>query len=651
MFLEDLITPKKLDEVLENADNAAVLFDEEEQKAIAEKVYSDYENDRSTLDGWYEKYDKAMELALQIVHRKSHPWPGAANVKYPLVIQSAIAFNARAYPALMNGINPVKGQVVGRDDQGIKTQIALAVEKHMNYQLLQQMEEWEEDMDRMLLILPIVGTAFKKTYRDLESNQNVSKLILPKHLILNYNTDPNRFHLTRKTEVFEDYPNEIIENIRKGIYLDPELDKPTGINKDELHKDNSDEATGQENTGEIDDGTPYVQIEQHTWLDLDGDGYSEPYIVTVNVDHTKLLRIVPRFNGEEGILRNDKGEITFIEPIEFYTKFGFIPNPDGGVYDVGFGQLLGPISNTVDTTINQILDAGTMSNLPSGFVGKGARLNAKTIRLKPGEWKVIPTRGSSIKDNLFPVPSSEPSNVLLALLQLMIQAGQTLASSTEIMQGGEQPHNQKATTSNILQEESMRIFTAIYKRIRKSLSKEYRKLFILNSLYEDPRNIQNVLDFPNLEEYGNIYDPTQLNVVPAADPTTAIKEQRIQTLYQVLQIGAQFGNTNLPIVQRRLYEAMEVAGIDEIMPMNPDGSIALPPPPPSFEEIELRSNTLLKMREQDIDLLKIVSDADIKTDENRVKASDVMAKIIDSENRIKESNAKQKQSESKAGSS
>lgn len=542
--------------------NIAEDLDKHTLDMIGSEAKSGYEDDLDSRSEWEERNDQWMKLASQVIEGKSFPWEGASNVKYPLLTTAAIQFHARAYPALVPNTDIVKVRVTGKDLDGQKHEKAVRIGKHMTYQLLEQMPEWEEDMDKLCLSLPIVGCAFKKTYYSPLHERNVSELVPAKALVVNY-WAKSLEEAYRKTQIIEMNENQLIERQRAGVYIDCDLGDPqeghTG------HRDVSDEIQGLSDSGSIDASTPYIICEQHSYLDLDEDGYKEPYIITFEAASGKVLRIVANYS-EEDIVTNDKDEVVRITPFEHFTKFSFIPNPDGGFYDVGFGILLGPINESVNTLINQITDAGTMSNLQSGFLGRGIKLKRGDDRFKPGEWKTINSTGDDLRKSILPLPVREPSGVLFQLLSTLLESGQRLAQTTDMMVGENPGQNQAATTTMAVVEQGMKVFTAIYKRIHRSLKKEYKKLFKLNAEYLDVEEYFTILD-PDQETQGMIgfddYDLASMDVIPSADPniiTEAQKLAKAQGLLELLPLGI-----NPEIVKRRVLEAQEQYNIDELL--------------------------------------------------------------------------------------
>ena len=521
----------KLQKILESSNLAADLSTDDLIE-IGNDVVAGYETDLDSRKPWEKDLKNWTELALQVASDKTYPWPNAANIKYPLLATASMQFAARAYPTLVpsNG-KIVKCKVVGFDPTGEKTKRAFSISTHMSYQVLEQMDGWEEDMDKLLIALPISGTCFKKTYWDSTKQQNCSKLVLPKSLVVNYWTrcldDAERI-----TEVFYLSKRKIKERQNLGIFVEADLGDP---------QTPADEVTSSVNksfqlSGDYDETTPYTILEQHTYLDLDEDGYAEPYVVTVDLDSKTVLRIVPRFT-EEDVLVDEKQKVISITATQYYTKYGFIPNPDGGFYDIGFGRLLGPLNNSANTIINQLVDAGSLSNLQAGFIGKGLRIKMGESRFQPGEWKAVNAVGDDLKKQIFPLPVREPSQVLFNLLDLLLKSGKELASVAEIFVGKMPGQNTPATTTMASIEQGMKVFTAVYKRVYRSLTSEFRKIYKLNRQYMNPEEIISVLDEPVPQEY---YKGPEDDIIPGADPTAVSsqeKQAKVQAVMQLLSLG------------------------------------------------------------------------------------------------------------------
>lgn len=510
--------------VLLESTNIAESLDEQQLRKIGQDAFAGYDLDEQSRQDWIKHVDEWTKLAKQTIEPKTYPWVGASNVKYPLLSTAAMQFAARAYPSLV----PSNGRIVnakaqGKDPQGEKSQIAEAVSIYMSYQIMEEMSGWEEDMDKLLIMLPIVGTMFKKTYWDALKEENCSHIVMPKDLVINYWTR----HLCdaeRISEIIEMSDRKIKERQQAGLWLDVDLGRAPQPLMD------------QPGPSVVDETTPYTFIEQHTFLDLDEDGYKEPYIVTFHKESKKVVRIVARFD-ETTIKQGPDGKLHKIDPIQYYTKFGFVPNPDGGFYDIGFGVLLGPLNESVNTLINQLLDSGHLSTLQAGFIGKGLRIRMGDNRFTPGEWKAVNATGTDLKQQIMPLPTREPSNVLFQLMGSLISSGKELASVAEIFVGKMPGQNTPATTTMATIEQGMKVFTAVYKRLFRSLKEEFEKLARLNNMYLNPNTIVQDLDVTISAED---FNPKAHKIVPGADPTAVSQTERLmkaQGLMELLPTG------------------------------------------------------------------------------------------------------------------
>jgi chaperonin GroES len=336
----------------------------------------------------------------------------------------------------------------------------------------------------------------------------------------------------------------------------------------------------------VDDTTPYEFIEQHTYLDLDEDDYPEPYVVTFERNSGKVMRIAPCFDQDTMIMSDDGKDVIQIKKIEYYTKYGFIPSPDGGFYDVGFGTLLGPLNESVNTLINQLIDAGHLSSLQGGFLGKGLRLRMGETKFKPGEWKVVNATGDDLKKQIVPLPVKEPSNVLFELMGNLIQSGKELASVAEIFVGKMPGQNTPATTTMASIEQGMKVFTAVYKRIYRALGEEFIKLYRLNAIYLNPETDVEALD---MQIGPDFFNKKITKIYPGADPTAISQTEKLlkaQGLMDLLPTGV----LDPVAVVTRVLEAQEQPNYQQLYSAPVKQTGALPPQPdPKMLEIQAKS--------------------------------------------------------------
>ena len=551
---------------------------------IGRELCEAIEDDDRSRQGWLSTQEEWLKLASQVTDSKSFPWQGASNVKYPLLTLACVHFHARALPGLINNERPVLAKVTGRGNEE-KDQRANRVSMFTSYQILHLITEWMDVMDRMMFVLPMVGLCFKKTfYSDMDERQ-ISELVLPSELIINYYA--TSYKRARMTHCRYMDQNEVVEHQRAGFFLDVDL---TEIEDGESIQGVRDDTFGfSPGNNEMDE--EFLLHESHCFLDLDEDGYKEPYIVTLDSKSKKVLRIVARWD-EEGINHNEKGEVASIQPTDYFTPYQFIPDPNSSVYALGFGSLLGSTNESVNTLINQLIDAGTLSNLQSGFIGRGVKLKGGATRFKPGEWKLVNSTGDDLRKAIFPMPVREPSGALLSLLQLLLDAGQQVTSVSDMMMGENPGQNQKATTTMAVLEQGLAVFKGIYRRLHRALTKELKLITQLNYKYLDEELYHNVLDdimpqqMPGQQgmmpqdQGGSIEDfnLADMNIIPTSDPsiiTDAQKLMKAQSLLEKMSMGLPI---NPMIVTKRVLEAEQQEDIQELM--------TLPPKGPSPEEVE-----------------------------------------------------------------
>lgn len=602
---------KKAPEVLRKflkSKNVADEIDEEELNSIGRRVVDEYEIDLNSRSHREKQIDIAMDLAMLVKRSKNFPWPGASNVKYPLITHAAIQFASRAYPALVKGDKVVAGKVVGNDDgtpqpvidpqtqqpavnpetgqpavqmvgAGQKRERAERTSTYMNFQLLAQMPDWESDLDRMLHILPIVGSMFKKTYYDPMMGRPSSDLIMPKHFVIN-NAAKSLESASRYTQEFELFPNEIEERTRSGVYREIEY------NKAEPQEERSDYKKKKKSSDYADDpNAPHFFLEQHTYLDLDEDGYAEPYVVTVHKTSNQVVRIFPRFNLDS-IEVNARGQVARIIADQYFTKFGFVPSADGGIYDTGFGELLYPINETINSLINQLLDAGTLQNTGGGFVGKGLRIRGGAIKQKMGSYTVVDSTGGSIKDNIVPIPHADPSMVLFQMLGSLIEAGKDIASVKDIL-SGEQMANQAATSTLAMIEQGITSFKAIYKRLYRSQKEEFKKLYKLNARFLSDVDYQNVLDIPGASARQD-FNVGSMDIIPVSDPDVVTDAQRMAKAQLLMELRGDPTLDSTEIVNR-LFDAANIEDRAQLM--------AKQAPPPDIDVIKEKNRSEEKQLE------------------------------------------------------
>ena len=651
----DIKTKYNLQEILV-AQNVCDLLTEEDCKSIGDCVVKEFDMDDETREQWKEKYQEAWKLALQVTEAKTSPWPGSSNVKFPLLTEACLQFQSRAYPALVTEPELVKCRAVGEDPDGSRNDRAERVSQFMSWQLLEEDEEWEADTDKMLLTLPITGCVIRKSYYDFVCEHNKSCMILPEDFVVSYYTK-SLDECPRATHILHYSQREIENRQRLGIYC--KVDQELGPGQQQEAVSNL-EAERQQERGitepEGDPDAPRVILEQHRFLDLDGDGYEEPYVVTVDHATHKVLRVFPRFTDTDIRRDNDsktrqlasqtmqmmaaplpqdptqaqlvqkmrheqaqdaeqeiqrlkaQGKVLYIDPVIYFTKYSFIPAPDGAFYDVGFGSLLAPINHAVDTIVNQLIDAGSLQNSNVGFLGASIRVRGGDYRFRPFEWKKTDAAPGALKENIVPLPINQPSEVLFKLLDMLINYAERLSSVTDVMVGETPGQNTPASVVNTTLDQGMKVFSGILKRLYRSMKQEFRKLYRLNRLYLDPQEYFTVL---NSQNPGVVYQQDFLgdprDISPEADPSVASESQRLQRIQFLIQRSSTTPGYDTTALEQRLLKEMHIPDAQEIYPPVP--------PQPSVEQQELQikaADAQRKTMESHVDMMTAIAEADAK---------------------------------------
>ncbi len=547
-------------------------FDDADLQTIGETVYEGYEADERSRAPWLRRSQVAMDLAMQLQEAKTFPWVGCANVAFPLITIAALQWHARAYPELLGASEWVKCKTFGADPEGKKMKRAQRISAHMSYQLTEEDSAWEEQADRGFLNEAIVGTIFKKSIFKASSGHNVSELVLAKDLVLNYysksvETSP------RKTHIYPLTRNEIYERVKRGQFRDvlkEDWYSQVVAPKEDISKGvKADVRTGVTPPASPDALTPFTALEQHVEMDLDGDGYAEPYVITILQESHKPVRIVTRFEWQHVEMRQN--EVVAIRALEHFTKYGFIPSPDGGIYDVGFGTLIGPLNESVNSAINQLFDAGTMATTAGGFLGRGVKFRGGQYSFNPFGWNRMDSTGDDLAKGVVPLPVREPSQVLFSLLTLLIDYTNRVAGTVDVMVGENPGQNTPKYNMQAMQQEGSRIYNAIFKRQWRCMKEEFQKLWVLNATYLPVEEIDAGGVMVSREDY--LGDPAAIR--PAADPNLTSSAMRMEQAGMMAARAAIVGGYNKDEVERNLLRAARVEAIELFFP----GTDKIPPPP------------------------------------------------------------------------
>ena len=615
------------------ADNLVPLLAQTEVARIGTDVVREYEIDLASCKEFHEKYDRAMQIAMQVSTPKTFPWPKASNVIYPLLTEAAIQFQARAYPAIIDGSSVVKCRVLG-DDSGVpqagpdgqpvvqqtaegpqpawqvppgaKRDRADRVAAYMNWQFLNDIPGWEEDTDRLLLRLPIVGCVLRKTWHDGMRNQVNSETVSAKDFIVHYDT-VSLDRAPRYTHRLRYYPHEIEGFIRAGIWSRVPYDGEDGSDPHSL-----------------------VEIyEQCRLIDMDDDGLPEPYVVTVTPEG-HVARIVACYDADSIFIASQTGgqpvalseamqaakdaaaegvdveaalqdiRVVRIERKDYFTKYGFIPNPDGSFYDMGFGTLTDNLGAAVNTIINQLIDAGTLANMQGGFLSGGTKIKGGNMRFTPGEWKRVEGVSSGpLRENILPLQLPGPSPVLFQLLGMLIEAVKQITSVSDILSGN-QDSQTAPTTALALIEQGQKVFTAIYQRIHRALGSEAGVVYRLNRDYLDEERYFALNDGEQMQVGRRDFEDRDLDVKPVSDPR-AINDRVKMAKAQVLASHNGDPLVNQLEIRKREFEA---AGIDNI-----EALFEVPAPQPDPKMLADAAKSMAEVRAKDAETAKSLLEA------------------------------------------
>lgn len=570
--------------------NICDLLSEEEIIALGNELHRGLEMDIGSLADWRKQNLGWIKLATQVVERKDTPWENASNVKVPILSVAALNFQARAFPALVPQENVVKALVIGKDSDNTKAQKAKRVSRFMDYQVLHGITNWYEDMDKALFILPYSGTVFKKVYFDPTENRACIDMVLPQDLIVNYYAT-SLAKAGRISHRMSMTHNEIETYMRMGLWRDVDLDKPRN---DE--KPNTTTKISRSSPPPVADGTTtYNVYEIMCWIDLDKDGYEEPYIVTIEYENKTVFRIKARYQLEDESITwadESKSKVAKITPNEYYTNYIMIPATDSGIYGLGWGALVGPVNESVNTLINQLIDAGTLAVMPAGLIAHNLKVLGGNYKFKPGEWKLAQFIGENMRNSFVELPVKEPSSTLYNLMVFLVGYAEKLGSAMEIMTGALPGQNTKSTVAMQALEQGMKVMNSIHKRLYRALNKELALLYKVNSRHLPVESYFTILD----EKEGNQgtvlrddFDHSSHDILPAADVNMTSLQAQLMKAQGLLEVS-QITRLNMDEVARRILEAQEQPNVEALLDVPEQG----PPLEVQLKQMEIESAERIK---------------------------------------------------------
>jgi len=553
-------------------DNLAELLPEDITDPIGNELVENYMDYKASRKDWEQTYKTGLDLLGFKYDQRTEPFTGASGATHPVLAEAVTQFQAGAYKELLPAEGPVRTQIVGNPDQAKAAQ-AQRVKDYMNYELMEKMEEYEPEFDQMLFHLPLAGSTFKKVYYDELLGRAVSKFVPADDLVVPYSAT-SLDDADAIIETIKISENDLRKQQVAGFYSDIELQKPQD-KEDEIEKKER-ELEGTRKSGKQE--MVYTLLECHVNLDLEGfedkddelnpTGIKLPYIVTVDETSRKVLSI--RRNYEPTDPKRNK--------IQYFVHFKFLPGL--GFYGFGLIHMIGGLSRTATAALRQLLDAGTLSNLPAGFKQRGIRVRDEAAPLQPGEFRDVDAPGGNLRDAFMTLPYKEPSPTLLQLMGVVVSAGQRFAAIAD-MQVGEGNQSAAVGTTVALLERGSRVMSAIHKRCYAAMKQEFKLLGKIVAQYLPPEYPYDVVGGARNIKQTDFDD--RVDVVPVADPNIFSMSQRItlaQTQLQIATANPQLHN--MYQIYRNMYNAIGVKDVDAVLP---------PPPPtapkdPSLEHID-----------------------------------------------------------------
>jgi len=548
--------------------NLAEDMEEDELGRISADLFDEYENDKSSRDEWSRTYTQGLDLLGFKYEDRSQPFQGASGVTHPLLAEAVTQFSSTAFKEMMPADGPVRTRVVGKESVEVYQQ-AQRVKEFMNYQITNVMEEYTPELDQMLFYLPLSGSTFKKVYYDGQLGRAVSKFVPAEDLVVPY-TATDLDSCERITHVVKQSENDIRKKQVAGFYRDIDLSpssETTSYSSADI-KGKIDQIDGIQQTGSA---NIITLLEMHVDLDLEGfedkdksgepTGIKLPYIVTMEEQSGKVLSI--RRNYDEG----DE----FYKKKQYFVHYKFLPGL--GFYGFGLIHLIGGLSRTATQALRQLIDAGTLANLPAGFKTRGLRITDNDQPLQPGEFRDVDAPSGAIREGLMPLPYKEPSQTLFALLGFVVQAGQRFAQIAD-MQVGDANQGAPVGTTIALLERGSRIMSSIHKRMYYAMQKEFKLLAnVIQTYLPDEYPYQVIGGDKSIKQMD--FDE-RVDIIPVADPNIFSMAQRIQLAQTQLQLATSAPQLhNIKEAYMRMYEALGVKDIDKIMklekpePMSP----------------------------------------------------------------------------------
>jgi len=551
----DLMPQDPMDD--EFNDNLAEYIDEGTLQSMASELNADYDDDISSRKDWMQTYVDGLELLGLKIEERSEPWEGACGVYHPLLSEALVKFQAETMMATIPAAGPVKTQIIGKETPE-KKEAATRVQEDMNYQLMDVMKEFRPEHERMLWGLGLSGNAFKKVYYDPQLQRQVSMYVPAEDIVVPYGAS-NLESAERVTHVMRKTENELARLQNAGFYLDVDLGEPNNL-LDEVEKKIAEKMGFRASSD-----ARYKLLEMHVDLDIPGyedkdedgeeTGIKLPYVVTMEKGSNTILAIRRNWNP------NDKTK----QKRQHFVHYGYVPG--FGFYCFGLIHLVGAFAKSGTSLIRQLVDAGTLSNLPGGFKTRGLRVKGDDTPIAPGEFRDVDVPSGTMRDNIMPLPYKEPSQTLLALLNQIIQEGRAFANTAD-MQISDMSANSPVGTTLAILERTLKVMSAIQARVHYSMKQE---LGLLKTIIADytPADYSYEPEEGNRKAKKSDYD--NVDVIPVSDPNAATMAQKIVQYQAVMQLAQQSPQIyNIPLLHREMLDVLGIKNASKLVPMDDD---------------------------------------------------------------------------------
>ena len=538
-------------------DNLAEKMDAKELATLAEDLCSDFEDDISSRKDWMQTYVDGLDLLGLKVEDRTEPWPGACGVYHPLLTEAVVKFQAETIMETFPAQGPVRTKIIGEETKE-KKESAVRVQADMNHQLTDVMIEYRPEHEKMLWGLGLAGNAFKKVYFDPGLDRQTAMYVSADDLVVPYGA-ANIETAERVTHVMRKTKNELERLMESGFYVDVELDDPTD-SLDEVEKKIAEKMGFRATTD-----NRYKLLEMHVTLDLPGfpdkdedgkeTGLAVPYVITIEKSNSKILAIRRNWNPDDELKKKR----------QHFVHYPYVPG--FGFYAFGLIHLIGGFAKSGTSILRQLVDAGSLANLPGGFKTKGMRTKGDDTPFAPAEWRDVDIASGALKDNIMPLPYKEPSQVLAALMDKIIDEGRRFASAADLKVSDMSAQSPVGTTLAIL-ERTLKVMSAVQARIHYAMKQEFRLLKTIIADYTpDTYDYEPVDGRPRAKksDYDNV------DVIPVSDPNAATMSQKVVQYQAVLQLAQTAPQLyDLPYLHRQMLEVLGIKNAEKLVPMEDD---------------------------------------------------------------------------------